>query len=78
VKLLRIKAKTTANNTQPSITRTKGRGRNSGKISRARIYGGCADVGGNYANFPNQTRVKWGKETQDRPPAGISSGANRL
>jgi len=47
--LLRIKAKTTANNTQPSITRTKGRGRNSGKISRARIYGGCADVGGDYA-----------------------------
>jgi len=31
VKSLRIKAKTTANNTQPSITRIGGAGRNSGK-----------------------------------------------
>ena len=53
---LGIKAKTTANNTQPSITRIGGAGRNSGKISRTKAYGGCADVGGDYANFSNQTR----------------------
>jgi uncharacterized RDD family membrane protein YckC len=45
VKLLRIKAKTTANNTQPSITRIEGRGAKFGRISRAKAYGGCAGVG---------------------------------
>ncbi|MBK8474702.1 MAG: hypothetical protein IPL33_22375 [Sphingobacteriales bacterium] len=58
MKLPRIKLKTTANNTQPSITRIGGAGRNSGEPPARRTYGGCAGVGGDYANFPNQTRVK--------------------
>ena len=53
---LGIKAKTTANNTQPSITRIERRGAKFGRISRAKAYGGCAGVGGDYANFSNQTR----------------------